>query len=316
MSPDAQQKWMAYIRDYQLHAKFPEPTDAEGQGLTDASNAVKAAQRIKDKILWMKQNNIPMDGISQDELIRSKEAGWAESAHSPAEKFMWGWWSKFEPKNNFADELGQDYQVLNTHLAKTPGGTYPHAATPNPEQWDWELPIPATNEKVGFKLPKTTDVSTIPPLNKIGSGDTHDEALTHIQEVLNNAVGDYRKIVSKLPKAGFRVPEEDTKNIADLADQKKGYIDDGTNKMRDKDGNLVNGYGQIPQPPPWFGGRVFENGSTTGASATPTPKPSPSVSPTPMPQISKFDTKEFDRLGIKKGDQYRGPDGLTYTRGQ
>jgi hypothetical protein len=248
---------MAYIRDYQLHAKFPEPTDANGKGLIDSVNTIKALQRAKDKLLWMKQNNIPMDAISQSELIRSKEAGWAGAANDPGERAIWSSLAKGLPKNNFADELGQDYEQFNLHGNRVPGGTYEgKAETPKQEEVGINL-RPWIDFDVG--IPRTTNVSTVPPLNKIGSGDTYDEALTHIQEVLDNATGDYRKIVSNLPKAGFRVPAEDTKNIADLADQKKGYIDDGTNKMRDKNGNLVNGYGTIPLtsqasgPPPTSG---------------------------------------------------------------
>jgi len=286
-TPAQQNQWLAQIKDFMLHAKFPDPTSDEGKGLANAANAVMDAQRIKDKILYMKQNNIPMDAISQDEFQRSKDAGYAAAAHSPAEQAMWNYWAKFTGKNNFADELLNDYQNLNSHLNNIPGGRYQgQAATPPPQLWHWEFDVPGTAMKPQFDIPRTTNVSTIEQLNKIGSGDSYDQALGHIQEILDSATEDYRRNAAHLPKGGYRLPADDEKNIADLTNPQKGYIADKTNKMWDeKHEKMVNGYGQIPQPPWWFGGRAFEKGYFPEAPARgyyPEASASPSASPTPV----------------------------------
>jgi len=286
-TPAQQNQWLAQIKDFMLHAKFPDPTSDEGKGLANAANAVMDAQRIKDKILYMKQNKIPMDAISQDEFQRSKDAGYAAAAHSPAEQAMWNYWAKFTGKNNFADELLNDYQNLNSHLNNIPGGRYQgQAATPPPQLWHWEFDVPGTAMKPQFDIPRTTNVSTIEQLNKIGSGDSYDQALGHIQEILDSATEDYRRNAAHLPKGGYRLPADDEKNIADLTNPQKGYIADKTNKMWDeKHEKMVNGYGQIPQPPWWFGGRAFEKGYFPEAPARgyyPEASASPSASPTPV----------------------------------
>lgn len=308
-TPEQRSQWLRYIRDYKLHPNAPDPTSPEGVGLQNASNAVKDAQRVYDKILWIKQNNAPIGAISADELIRSKEAAWAKSAEANplVGSLLWGTLSHFGPKNNFADELGQDFVRLNSHLANTPGGTYSYAATPKPEEWGGTIPWTS----IDVSVPKTTNVSTVDALNKIVEGDTYDEALGHAQEVLGNAVGDYKRVVAKLGKAGYRPPDEDQKNLDDLANPKKGYIEDPENKMRDANRNLVNGYGPIPyRPNPWFDNweTVKERPSAQPGTSSPTP------SPTPF-QISSWKTgkEELKKAGYKgEGKPYTGPDGKTY----
>src|SRR5260221_3330810 len=313
-TPEQQDLWLKHARNYRLHPDAPLSTSDEGKGLINAANAVRDAQRIRDKILWMKQNNIPMSAISQSELIRSQEAGWAGGANNPVEGALWKVASHAGPKNDFADELRGDYNNLNDHLAHTPGGYYEKtAATPQPEEWGTPQlgPVPP----LGF--PKTTNLSTIPTLNSMGQGDNYDQPVTHIQEVLAHDKADYKNNAEKLGPGKNRMPDLDLKNLSDLADPKKGYIDDPTNKMWDKNHQtMVNGYGPVVyRDNPWLD-NVFTKWTSVGGKSEANASPTPSATPAP-PQISKYDTKEFDRLGIKKGDKYLGPDGkTTYTRGQ
>jgi hypothetical protein len=312
-TPEQQRIWLKYVRDYNLHPNAPLATSAEGGGLANAANAIKDAQRIRDKILYLKQNNISMDAISQAEIIRSQEAGYAKAEGGSPVGMGWDLMARGGPQNNFVDELNGDYQKLNDHLAHVPGGTYEHTAgTPKPEDWG----IPATDWTPPFGLPKTTNVSKIPALNRIGSGDTYDQALAHIDEVLENAKNDYKQQVDKLGPANYRTPDVDAKNLSDLADPKKGYINDRTNKMWDKDHKIMtNPYGPIPHQ--LYTGNWTTTGGGEQPASTNAASPSPSPSPPALPRISKYDTSEFDRLKIKKGDEYLGPDGVTtYTRGQ
>jgi hypothetical protein len=311
MSPEEQNKWLVYARDYKLHTNYPLSTSDEGQNLANNANAVAAAQRIKDKLLYLKANNIPMDVISQDELIRSQEAGWAKSANFPGGLGPWNALAKGGPPNRFADELRSDYQLLNDYLGKVRGGHYPDAKTPRPEEWgtpaigDWIPPM---------GIPRGTNVSTIPALNSISTGDNHDQALSHIQEVLDNATTDYKKAAQNLPKGGYRVPDVDQKNLYDLDNKGKGYIDDPTNLIWDPSHQkMVNGYGGIPYlQRGWFDKWTTLGGEQSGGGAGSSPLPSPSPSRTP--QLTAWDTKELDKLGVKKGDPFMGPDGQPYTR--
>jgi hypothetical protein len=309
MSPEEQQQYIDYIKDFNLHQKSVDPTDANGVTLANSANAIRDSQRIEDKILWMKENHIPMGVISQSELTRSEEAGWAQAAGSN-DPIGWATWYGFShgmPKNLLADGLRGDYKLLNSHLAGTAGGTYEKTAA-SPERNDFGINL-KPNIPFEFGIPLTTNVSTIPQLNNIGTGDNYDEALAHIREVKGNAINDYRKIVSQLPRNGLRVPADDLKNIADLDNPNKGYLDDHSNRMWDKDHKkLINPYGKegIPYSPE-VGKWTYVGADQATAGASPTPN---------IPQIAKYDTKEFERLGIKKGDSYLGPDGTPYTRGQ
>jgi hypothetical protein len=244
MDAETRQKWIDYIKDFNMHQKSVDPTDANGRALSDSQEGIKAAQRVEDKILWAKENNIPMRVISQDELTRSEVAGWAKSAeaNNPAGSALFGMWSHTVPPNLFADALRGDYKVLNSHLNKVPGGEYEGIAS-TPEHNEFGLNL-KPQWPIEFGLPLATNVSTgIPALNNIGTTDDYDAALGHIREVKNSAINTYRKTVSQLPTNGLRVPPEALKNIDDLNNPNKGYIDDPTNRMWDKDHKkLVNPY--------------------------------------------------------------------------
>ena len=307
LSPDEQNQWLNYARDYKLHKDAPSPTSADGVNLANNANAVAAAQRIYDKLQYLKQEGIePKDAISQAELIRSKEAGWAAAAGGN-DPIQWGLWSLLAhgPKNSFADSLGSDYKLLNSYLAQVKGGHYPEAATPPDKELGGKITWPVD---IGDRsIPTTTDVSTIPALNKIGSGDTINEAIDHIKEVLGNAKTDYKNAAIDLKTSGSRVPDEHQRNLYDL-DSKKGFMDDATNRItRDAQGKLVNNYGEIPS------NKWLDNWAKGQAGQSPSPSASPTPSPTP-PQIPNWDTKYLDQMKIDKGDAFTGPDGKVYHR--
>ena len=299
-TPEWREHWMRYIRDMDNHRTAPTATSDEGQNLANASNAVQAAQRIKDKIQYLKDNNLPMDTISEAELIRSKEAGWAgASANNP---LQWGLWAMLAhgPKSNFADQLGSDYKLLNSYLSKVKGGTYPDAATPPDQELGGKVTWPVD---IGDRsIPQTTDVSTIAALNKIGSGDTHEEALGHIQEVLNNATKDYINASKQVRAGNMRLPDADQKNISDLLDPRKGYIEDKTNKMWDeKHQKLDNGYGKIPDSPSKWLDNWVKGQANPSPSPTPVSREVADAAPRPQTQA------EYDK--IKSGDLYWDRDG-------
>lgn len=310
-TPDQQRIWLKYVRDYNLHPNAPLATSPEGVGLSNAAKAVQDAQRIKDKILYLQKNNVPMDTVSQAELIRSQEAHWASGAGgNPWEWILWNGLAHGAPGNNFADELRGDYEKLNTHLAGTPGGTYPNAATPPRAEWGGKIP----GTDIDISLPRTSNVSTVSPLNSIGGGDTYDQALAHIQEVLDNAKGDYKNVVNKLGPANYRIPDTDAKNLSDLADPKKGYIDDPTNKIWDKDHQqMVNGYGKIPyRPNQWFTGTEMLP-KEQAAQPSPTPSRSAQSAPTPVTQevaaAAPRPKTQADYDAIKSGTLFYDGDG-------
>jgi hypothetical protein len=289
-SPEQRNVWLKYIRDYNLHPNAPLATSSEGINLSNAANAVKDATRIRDKILYLQAHNIPMSTISQAEIIRSQEAGYSAASTNPVEKALWNAVSggfpggEAQPQNNFVDELNGDYEKLNDHLAHVQGGTYEHTAgTPKGEVWG----IPATDWTPAGGIPKTTNVSKIPALNRIGSGDTYEQAIAHVQEVLDNAKKDYKNAADKLYPANFRPPDVDLKNLSDLADPKKGYIDDPTNKMWDaKHQKMVNPYGAIPnRPNPLLShwDMLGDDGKPQQPTASTTPgQPGAKASPTPV----------------------------------
>jgi hypothetical protein len=87
-------------------------------------------------------------------------------------------------------------------------------------------------------------------------------------------------------------------------DQKKGYIEDSTNKMWDQNHQrLVNGYGQIPHnagdenSPNWH--------SYDGEQ--PSPSPSPTPAPTPVSDWGAY-RKQFPGGKIPSGTKVRGVD--------
>jgi hypothetical protein len=150
-------------------------------------------------------------------------------------------------------------------------------------------------------------VSTIPALNSIGSGDTHDQALAHIQEVLDNTIGDYKEIAAQLPKAGFRVPDKDQKNLSDLLHPRKGYIEDPANKIWDANHQkMVNGYGPIPIRGDWpFSWKPPEgqSGAAPGATPSPTPVSQEIANAAPRPKT------QADLDAIKSGTLFWDLDG-------
>jgi hypothetical protein len=314
LSTEDQNKWLEHARDWKNHNKAPTLSDPEGQNLSNAGIALQAAQRIYDKVKYLSDNHIPMSTVSQSEMVRSREAGYAAGANNPGEWALWNMMAQDGPKNIFADELGSDYKQFHDHASKVLGGSYATAATPTGEKWDPELPIPIGEQvtKVGVPpVERSTDVSNINALKSISQGDTWDQAVAHAQEVLENAKRDYKKAAAQLPPAGWRLPDTDQKNMFDL--DKKGRIDDPTNMMYDKPHDkIVNGHGPIPYLANWFPTNQWKtyDGDQSAQSAA------ASATPSKTPTLTSWDTKELDKLNVKKGDAFIGPDGKPYHRTQ
>jgi hypothetical protein len=320
-SPEWQDLWLRHARFYKLHPNAPDPTGPQAIGLQNAANSIKDAQQIEDKILWLKENKIPLSTISQDEMVRSKEAAWAQAAYQPgmpswAQSWghdFWDFLAKKGPVNKFADSLAQDMVNLNTHLGKTPGGTYEGiAATPKQEELGGTIPF--TN--IDLSVPRGTNVSTINPLNKITQGgNDYDTALAGIREVKNNAIADYKRYNDELTKGGSRIPETDLKNLSNLTDSTKGYIEDENNRMRDKNRNLVNNIGIPPQrkwDAPWsptHGWDASSDGSTSAkVSLSPTPVSKEISDAAPRPKT------DADYKAIKSGTLFWDGDGKLKTK--
>ena len=291
LSPSEQEAWIQRARDYKLHTNALLPSSPDGVNLANNANAVQAAQRIYDKLQYMKQNHIPMHTISLQEIIRSKEAGWAEATKdNPIEQLPWNVLGDGRPRNVFADALNGDYQQLNAALAGVQGGKYQHTSgTPKDEEWG----IPATDWTPAVGVPRTTNVSKVPEINSISSGDTVDEAIGHIKGVLDNATKDYKNAAEKIPTANTRLPDVDRKNMVALSKDGKGYIDDPANKITwdAEHKKATNEYGDIPikinpWTTNWTTDKHWSNWPEGKAEPTASPSPTakPANAPTPVPR--------------------------------
>jgi hypothetical protein len=312
LTPAEQEAWIEHARDYKLHTNALLPSSPDGINLANNANAVQAAQRILDKLQWMKDKGIPISVISQDEIIRSQEAGYSAAANNPIEKGLWNAVSggfpggEAQPQNGFVDALNGDYVNLNNYLTQVKGGTYEHAAgTPKAEVWG----IPATDWTPPGGIPKSTNVSKgITALNRIGSGDTIDQAIAHAKEVLDNTKKDYKNAADSIPTANTRLPEVDRKNMVDL--EHRGYIGDSSNLMRDSQGKLANPYGPIPyKPNPWLAHwEMLGNDGKPIQSTTASATSSASPSPTPMVRVQTPQDVEDFKKKYGKGVPFMGRD--------
>jgi hypothetical protein len=202
------------------------------------------------------------------------------------------------PVNKFSDYLEEQVKRMNDSMSQTPG----RQAALVPTQQEKEGPSATvygpwgTGVKLQGGSSDTSSQSRHMEVQKQFEARTPDdqkEAIKGLQRVKNEYDRQFKESYEDAVTHNFRLPPQATLYYNALT--KGGKFPDKDNQFRDSNGQLVN---------PWPG------------SVRPSANPSPSSTPA-LPQISKYDTAEFDRLNIKKGDQYLGPDGKTiFTRGQ
>jgi hypothetical protein len=212
------------------------------------------------------------------------------------------------PVNNFSEYLEEQVRRMNDSMSETPGR---QAAIVAPKQ-QREGPSATiygpwgTGVKLQAGQPDTSSVSPHMQVNKqFEAKNPQDQknAITGLQNVKREYDRQFIESYEDALTHGFRLPPQATLYYRAITDGKGnlregGKFPDPDNQFRDNTGQLVNRYRSTSPSAP----------NTPSASPTPTPA---------LPRIATYDTKEFDRLGIKKGDQYLGPDGeTTYTRGQ
>jgi hypothetical protein len=209
--------------------------------------------------------------------------------------------SQGKPVNNFSDYLEEQVRRMNDSMGQTP---LRQAAVVTPQQQKEGPSLTVYGPwGIGGKLQAgSSDTSSVSPhieVNKQFEATNKEDqkaAIKGLQQVKSDYDRQFIESYEDAVSHNFRLPPQATLYYHAL--KQAGTFPDKGNQFRDDHGRLINPF------------RTTAAATTGAASAS--AKPSSA-----LPQISQYDTKEFDRLGIKKGDQYLGPDGRTiYTRGE